>query len=308
VTDARAIERAAALVAAGHLVAFPTETVYGLGAAARNEDAIRAVFRAKGRPADNPLIVHGADRVALEEFAVFDERARAVADALWPGPLTLVLPVRTGVSPLVTAGLPTVAVRVPDHPLALALLRATGPLVAPSANRSGRPSPTTAAHVRSDLGVEVALILDGGACRVGIESTVLDLTGPTPTILRPGIIDATVLQPLVGPLMFVGAADAEVPRSPGMKYRHYAPSIPVHLVIAAAPPSVDDGTYVLTPAPNVGRFPRAMCAELTAATLYDELRRAEESGAASVLVFARPGELGEGMLDRVRKAAEDAAG
>jgi L-threonylcarbamoyladenylate synthase len=301
-TDTRAIERASALIAAGHLVAFPTETVYGLGADARNEDAIRAVFRAKGRPADNPLIVHGADVAALQAFAVFDERAHAVAARYWPGPLTLVLPVREGVSPLITAGLSTVAVRVPDHPLALSLLRVAGPLVAPSANRSGRPSPTTAQHVRDDLGAEVALVLDGGACRVGIESTVLDLSGASPTILRPGIVGALELGVLLGATLEAASAGTTAPRAPGMKYRHYAPTIPVELVLADAPPAVGPTTFVLTPASERAAFSGATAA-LSEATLYDELRRAELSGASSILIYARPDTLGEGMLDRIRKAA-----
>jgi L-threonylcarbamoyladenylate synthase len=301
-TDTRAIERASALIAAGHLVAFPTETVYGLGADARNEDAIRAVFRAKGRPADNPLIVHGADVPALQAFAVFDERALAVAARYWPGPLTLVLPVREGVSPLITAGLSTVAVRVPDHPQALSLLRVAGPLVAPSANRSGRPSPTTAQHVRDDLGAEVALVLDGGACRVGIESTVLDLSAATPTVLRPGIIGAAELGTVLGSALGAVDTSGQAPRAPGMKYRHYAPTIPVELVLADTPPLVEPTTFVLTPQAEQAAF-AGPSAVLSEATLYDELRRAELSGASAILIYARPDTLGEGMLDRIRKAA-----
>ncbi len=307
--DSSAITAAAAHLRAGRLVAFPTETVYGLGADAANDDAIRAVFAAKGRPADNPLIVHGADRAMLEAFAVFDERARTLAQACWPGPLTLVLPARPGVSELLRAGLPTVAVRVPDHPLAIALLREAGPLVAPSANRSGRPSPTTAAHVRADLGDAVALVLDGGACRVGIESTVLDLSGPVATILRPGVLTAGELSTILG----ASVADADgahddAPRAPGVKYRHYAPAIPLRLIIANEPPVVEHATtHVLTTAANRTGFPGARITELTEAALYDALRHAEQSGAAEVLVYARPGELAEGLLDRLRKAAAGTA-
>lgn len=302
--DARAISEASALLRAGRLVAFPTETVYGLGACAADPTAIESVFVAKGRPADNPLIVHGADVSALERYAVFDERARRLAARFWPGPLTLVLPAHADVSPLITAGLPTVAVRIPDHPVALALLVAAGALVAPSANRSGRPSPTTAAHVRADLGPRVSMVLDGGPCRVGIESTVLDVSRPTPMILRPGIISATEIERVLEvPLASVRYDDEVAPRAPGMKYRHYAPSIPVRLVIAVTPPSADPHTFVLTTRAHVAAFDTAVVAELTEATLYRELRRAERGDVTSVLVYAAPDELSAGLLDRVRRAA-----
>jgi len=187
--DNAGLEQAAALLAAGDLVAFPTETVYGLGADARLGRAVAAIFEAKGRPRFNPLIVHVADLHAAEALGVFSTEARALADAFWPGPLTLVVQRRhgSGLSDLVSAGLPSVAIRVPEHPLARRLLgQFRGPLAAPSANPSGRVSPTTAAHVLEGLGGRIAAVLDGGACAVGLESTIVGLTGETPVLLRPG--------------------------------------------------------------------------------------------------------------------------
>src|SRR5205814_3682371 len=184
-----AVQRAARLLRDGELVAFPTETVYGLGGDATSEAAVARIFAAKGRPRFNPLIVHVPDLAAAEELAVFDERARLAARRWWPGPLSLVLPRRpdSGLSLLASAGLDTVALRIPAHPVAQALLRAAGrPIAAPSANRSGRVSPTEAAHVAAEFADRVALILDAGPTAVGVESTVLDLTGPQPVLLRPG--------------------------------------------------------------------------------------------------------------------------
>jgi L-threonylcarbamoyladenylate synthase len=198
-----AIAAAAARIRKGDLVVFPTETVYGLGADAGNDSAVAAVFAAKGRPRFNPLIVHVADLAAARAIAVVDARAEALAARFWPGPLTFVLPRRedAALSRLVSAGLDTVAVRAPDHPLAQALLRAAGvPIAAPSANPSGRLSPTRAEHVAaSELGGRVAMILDGGPCRVGIESTVVDLSGGEVTILRPGGIEASAIAAVLGP-------------------------------------------------------------------------------------------------------------
>jgi len=192
-----AIEAAGERLRAGRLVAFPTETVYGLGADATQGRAVAAIFEAKGRPRFNPLIVHVADLLAAERMAVFDARARTLATAFWPGPLTLVLPRRTeaGISDLATAGLDTIAVRVPAHPLALSLLAAAGrPIAAPSANRSGHVSPTTAAHVAADLGAQDILILDGGPTGIGVESTVLDVSDAEPVLLRPGGVTAEAIE------------------------------------------------------------------------------------------------------------------
>src|SRR6516162_3290708 len=198
-----AIGRAATLLRAGRLVAFPTETVYGLGGDATNERAVAEIFATKGRPHFNPLIVHVSGLAEAEALAVFDRRARLVAAQLWPGPLTLVLrrPDDSGLSLLVSAGLDTVAIRVPCHEVAQALLRETGrPIAAPSANRSGRVSPTEAAHVAEELGDRVALILDGGRTAVGLESTVVDLSGDPAVLLRPGGVTSEQLTELLGPI------------------------------------------------------------------------------------------------------------
>lgn len=229
---AEQLDEAAALLREGELVAFPTETVYGLGADARNTKAVEAIFKAKGRPSDNPLIVHIADERQLDELVLpYPELAGRLMKQLWPGPLTLVLPVRPeAVSPLVTAGLSTVGVRMPDHPAALALIQQSGcPVAAPSANRSGRPSPTLAEHVLEDLGGKISGIVDGGATGVGLESTVIELPdSDTIRILRPGGITAEQLQNAAPEARIDAPASTtsevtEAPRSPGMKYTHYAP-------------------------------------------------------------------------------------
>ena len=187
--NAAALERACALLRAGQVVAFPTETVYGLGADALNPDAVRAIFAAKERPADNPLIVHVARREQLEGLCEVTDTAKKLMDAFWPGPLTLLLRKTDRVPDVTTAGLASVAVRCPNHPVAHQLLAQCGlPIAAPSANRSGRPSPTTARHVLEDMDGRIPLILDGGECQVGVESTVLDVTGEAPCVLRPGAI------------------------------------------------------------------------------------------------------------------------
>ncbi|WP_019914987.1 L-threonylcarbamoyladenylate synthase [Paenibacillus sp. HW567] len=262
--DKQALAEAAAMLRKGSTVAFPTETVYGLGADARNTAAVEAVFAAKGRPSDNPLIVHIASRSDLDGLVTeVHPSAAALIDAFWPGPLTLVLPVRPGVlSPLVTAGLDTVGVRMPDHPLALALIRAAGcPVAAPSANRSGRPSPTLAAHVLEDLAGYIGGVLDGGAAGVGLESTVVQVQPDgTALVLRPGGITAEQLAAVLGPGavgtapasaeapagasgLSPGAAQAAgdsspAPRAPGMKYTHYAPRGALGVVRGASPQRV----------------------------------------------------------------------
>ncbi|MES2434988.1 MAG: L-threonylcarbamoyladenylate synthase [Pseudomonadota bacterium] len=220
---------AAAILGAQGLVAFPTETVYGLGGDARSDLAVARIFDAKARPRFNPLIVHVPDLASARTFAVFDARAEAVAAAFWPGPLTLVLPLRadTDLSPLVTADLNSVAIRVPAHPAAQALLRAFGgPLAAPSANPSGRVSPTRAAHVLSGLSGRIGAVLDGGACAVGVESTILGLVGD-PALLRPGGVPIEALEALLGPLSYGG--NAEKPNAPGQLASHYAPGAIVRL-------------------------------------------------------------------------------
>jgi L-threonylcarbamoyladenylate synthase len=233
---ARAVAEAAAMLRAGELVGFPTETVYGLGGDARNGRAVAGIFAAKGRPQFNPLISHFPDAEAAFAEVVADGRARALAAAFWPGPLTLVLPRRPEcrVDLLAGAGLDTLAVRVPSHPLAIALLRAAGvPVAAPSANRSGQVSPTTAAHVLDGLGGRIAAVIDGGPCAVGVESTVLDLTGNGAVLLRPGGVAVEAIEALLGPvgrpLPLAAAAATRTLRSPGMLLSHYAPALPVRL-------------------------------------------------------------------------------
>ncbi|MBS4218897.1 threonylcarbamoyl-AMP synthase [Bacillus sp. FJAT-49711] len=228
------IEEAAALLLKNEVVAFPTETVYGLGANAKSDEAVAKIFAAKGRPADNPLIVHISSTSQLQNMvASIPEKAKKLMDHFWPGPLTIIFQKKQGaVSELVTAGLDTVAVRMPDHPVALALIEESNlPIAAPSANRSGKPSPTAAEHVANDLLGKVAGILDGGSTGVGVESTVIDCTGTTPIILRPGGVSKEEIESIINQV----DADSSLknqklkPKSPGMKYKHYAPAAPLFL-------------------------------------------------------------------------------
>lgn len=240
--DPAVLAEAGAAIREGQLVAFPTETVYGLGADALDERAVRRIFEAKGRPADNPLIVHVATPEDVLRLAHPDPQGRweSLARRFWPGPLTLILPSRPVVSPAVTAGLSTVAVRMPAHRVALGLIEAAGrPIAAPSANRSGRPSPSTARHVMEDLAGRIEWILDGGPTGVGVESTVLDLTRDRPVVLRPGGLSLERLQEALGDVALHRheIAPGEVPRSPGLKYRHYAPEAPV-VVLEGTPRAV----------------------------------------------------------------------
>ncbi len=230
---ARHIARAAAVIRAGGLVAFPTETVYGLGADALNEDAVRKVFLAKERPADDPLIVHIAHAQQLAQLArQIPQRAWDLAERFWPGPLTLVLPKTDRVPSVTTGGLDTVAVRMPSHPVAKRLIERSGvPIAAPSANRFGRPSPTTAQHVWEDLNGRIDLILDGGPTPIGVESTVLDMTQDPPMVLRPGGVTLEELRAVLGDVRILSSsASEEAKRSPGTRYRHYAPRAKVLLV------------------------------------------------------------------------------
>jgi L-threonylcarbamoyladenylate synthase len=220
------VAEAARILANGGLVVFPTETVYGIGANAFDEEAVRRVYKAKGRPSDNPMIVHIARASDLGQLTpMLSPRIVKLADNFWPGPLTMVLPRKPSVPSVVTGGLDTVAVRLPDEPAATELIRlADVPVAAPSANLSGSPSPTTAKHVIADLDGKVDVILAGNDCRVGIESTVVDMTATPPEVLRPGVLTADMLSAATGAEVVYGAGDeAAAPRSPGMKYRHYAP-------------------------------------------------------------------------------------
>ncbi|HEX3885722.1 MAG TPA: L-threonylcarbamoyladenylate synthase [Stellaceae bacterium] len=302
-----AITEAAALLRIGQLVAFPTETVYGLGGDATDDRAVARIFAAKGRPRFNPLIVHVPDLTAAEAIGAFDARSRAVAARFWPGPLTFVLPRRpeSGVSLLACAGLDTVAVRVPGHPVAQALLRKVGvPLAAPSANRSGRVSPTEAAHV-AELGDSVALVLDGGRCAVGVESTILDLSGDAPALLRAGGVTLEALTATLGEIA-VPAADPSTPRSPGQLQSHYAPNLPVRLDAVSAQP----GEALLAFGEPPGGFAAVRSlspsGDLTeaAANLFALLRALDQPEFSAIAVMPIPETgLGRAINDRLRRAA-----
>ena len=307
-----AFARAAELLRAGGVVAFPTETVYGLGADATSDDAVAGIFATKGRPTFNPLIVHFTSAEAAAAEVVFDDRARRVAEAFWPGPLTLVLPRRADsrLSLLCSAGLDSQAVRVPNHPVAQRLLREAGlPLAAPSANASGRISPTEAGHVASSLGGRVPLIVDGGPCIVGLESTVLDLSGPDAAILRPGAVTAQDLTPYLGDILTVeNTADSGALKAPGMLTSHYAPGHPVRLnatevgadeALLAFGPTVPRGA-----AKTLNLSPRGDVKE-AAAFLFSLLHRldAAEVRAIAVMPLPEDGGLGSAINDRLRRAA-----
>ncbi|MDX2257280.1 MAG: L-threonylcarbamoyladenylate synthase [Hyphomicrobiaceae bacterium] len=315
------VEIAAAALRAGRLVAFPTETVYGLGADATNATAVAAIFAAKGRPRFNPLIVHLADVAGGRAHVTWEDRAERLAAAFWPGPLTLVLPRRTpsAIADLVSAGLPSLAIRVPAHPLARALIKAAGvPLAAPSANLSGRVSPTTAAHVAGDLAGTVDIVLDGGPCGIGLESTVLDLTTSRPVILRPGGITAEAIGAILGepvahldtppaPHGLSTGSMAEALPSPGLLASHYAPTAPVRLGATRTEP----GEALLTfGAPITGhsgpRFDLSPSGDLVEAAtrLFAGLRALDLPGVMAIAVMPVPGEgLGEAINDRLLRAA-----
>ncbi|MBX6321303.1 MAG: threonylcarbamoyl-AMP synthase [Rhodospirillaceae bacterium] len=307
--SAEAIAAAAAALCEGRLVAFPTETVYGLGGDATNERAVAAIFAAKGRPRFNPLIVHFADAAAARRAVAFDDRAERLAAAFWPGPLTLVLPRRPdcAVALLASAGLDTLAVRVPAHPVAHALIAACGrPVAAPSANASGRLSPTAAEDVVASLGARVDIVLDGGRCPVGVESTVVDLTTAAPTLLRPGGVTEEALEPIIGPLARPGRSGA--PRSPGMLASHYAPERPLRLEARAVGPDealLAFGRQVPQGATEtLNLSPSGDLAE-AAANLFAMLRRLDRPRFARIAVMPIPEVgLGRAINDRLRRAAQ----
>jgi len=304
--DRGAIADAAAILNAGGLVAFPTETVYGLGADAGNDRAVAAIFAAKGRPAFNPLIVHVQGLAEAETLVDFTPQARRLAEAFWPGALTLVLPRRehARLSLLVSAGLDTVAVRAPSNPLARALLAAAGcPIAAPSANRSGSVSPTTAAHVAESLDGTVDLILDGGATPLGIESTVIGFENGKPALLRPGAVPREAIEAICGPLRTPGGTIT----SPGQLASHYAPNAPLRLEAR----HVADDEALLAFGPDVPKGGRAVLnlserGDLTeaAANLFAMLRALDKSGAGRIAVMPIPAHgLGEAINDRLQRAA-----
>jgi L-threonylcarbamoyladenylate synthase len=315
VTDEE-IEKAAAILRAGGLVAFPTETVYGLGADAANTAAVRRIFAAKGRPADHPLIVHVADMSGLKHWAADVPRgAWLLAEKYWPGPLTMILKRAPHVADVVTGGQHTIGLRVPAHPVAQRLLRAFGGgIAAPSANRFGRLSPTTAEHVREDLAEAVDAILDGGPCPVGIESTIVDLSGAQPAILRPGHIGAKQIEDAL--LAQLGAAGTASPRTPGRLASHYAPLTPLKL---AHPDEIENLIRRQAPGAAVAVLARRNRPRDTRAALwqvapevsedyarhlYALLRRIDAAGCALILVEMPP-ELPEwtAVRDRLSRAA-----
>lgn len=311
---------------AGEVVAFPTETVYGLGAVATDDKAVKKIFEAKGRPSDNPLIVHIGDK---EEVAQYIEEIPDVAkkcmDLFWPGPLTLVMKVKPDVlAKSVTAGLHTVGVRMPDHPVALGLLKQLKkPLAAPSANRSGKPSPTEAIHVAEDLQGAIPYILDGGATGIGLESTVLDVTHEPPVILRPGGITKEMLENAIGPVIQPTKLEqnmATTPKAPGMKYTHYAPNAPVYLIacneekVAEAIHTLQmEGQQVALLAPDnfsqskadyFFSFGEKGAKEEMGAVLYHALRACDKTNATIILATVTSTEgVGAAIMNRLEKAS-----
>ncbi len=321
------ILEAAQLLKHNEVVAFPTETVYGLGGNAQSDIAIERIFNAKGRPSDNPLIVHVSKREDVLDYVnQTTEVSERLMDAFWPGPLTLIFEHNETLSKKVTAGLSTVGIRVPDDPVALAVIEASGcPIAAPSANTSGRPSPTTAAHVEEDLSGKIAGIVDGGSTGVGLESTVVDCTGVVPMILRPGGITKEQLEEVVGEVAVDPSLmeEKEAPRSPGMKYTHYAPKAEMTLVHGSdaffqqqIDQAVEEGLTVgiLVPKEKDERFTGAVRTEVcgeagqiesVARELYGALRRFDSGESIDVIFAQTVGEasLGQAVMNRLRKAA-----
>jgi L-threonylcarbamoyladenylate synthase len=305
------IAAAAELLRSGRLVAFPTETVYGLGGDATNDLAVASIFATKGRPSFNPLIIHVPTIDEAAKLVTFDRRAQGLAAAIWPGPLTLVLP-RSKDSPvslLASAGLDSLAVRIPSHPIALALLQAAGcPVAAPSANPSGRVSPTTARHVADhiesgQMAQDVAMVLDGGPCMVGVESTVLDLTEDHPTLLRPGGVPRELLEQYLGSISVARAVELGGPKAPGMLLSHYAPQLPVRLEAESA----GDGEALLGFGPArdamLNLSVKGDLAE-AAANLFAMLRALDRPTFRGIAVMPIPDNgLGAAINDRLRRAA-----
>lgn len=321
----QSIRTAAALLKEGQLVAFPTETVYGLGADALNEEAVKYIFAAKGRPADNPLIVHVADKSQLDDLCEVTPEAEKLMDAFWPGPLTILLKKKTAVPDITTAGLPSVAVRCPDHPVALALLKESGvPVAAPSANRSGRPSPTTARHVYEDMNGRIAMILQGGDCRVGVESTVLDMTNDVPCILRPGAVTREMVAKVLGKCTVADSVmrplkEGEAAPSPGMKHRHYAPKAGMTVYVGNKEKVIseicrrydeNENAVILAMENDIPAFGArhtlsiGASPEETAHLLFRRLRETDEMGVSLVLAQGWEGEeMVLAVMNRMARAA-----
>jgi L-threonylcarbamoyladenylate synthase len=303
--DDDAIAAAARCLAKCGLVAFATETVYGLGADAMNGEAVARLYAAKGRPAFNPLIAHVADTAAARWLAQFDAAADKLAATFWPGPLTLVLSKLPGcgIADLALAGLDTIALRVPAHPVAHALLEAFGgPVVAPSANRSGHVSPTSAAHVLADLRGRIDMVIDAGPCKVGVESTIVSCLGE-PTLLRPGGVARADIERVLGASLTVATADNEAPLAPGMLASHYAPKAKLRLDADTAQAGETLLAFGHAPKGALNLSPRGDLIE-AAANLFSHLRMLDLSGAKAIAVMKVPHEgLGEAINDRLKRAA-----
>jgi L-threonylcarbamoyladenylate synthase len=306
--DDKTIEAAARCLKAGGLVAFPTETVYGLGGDAANGEAIARLYAAKGRPVFNPLIAHVAGAEAARAAGIFTEAAKKLAAAFWPGPLTLVLAKRPAcrIADLALAGLDTIALRVPAHPVARALLAAFGgPIVAPSANRSGHVSPTSAAHVLADLRGRIDLIVDAGPCKVGVESTIVSCAGE-PTLLRPGGLPREAIESVLGAPLAMASTDEEAPPAPGMLASHYAPKALLRLEADGAEPGealLAFGRAANFSGPMLNLSPRGDLIE-AATNLFSHLRALDASGAKRIAVMKVPHDgLGEAINDRLKRAA-----
>jgi len=304
------IRKAAALLRAGQLVAFPTETVYGLGADATNDTAVEAVYAAKRRPKSNPLIIHVADVEGAHRIAELDERAKKLAREFWPGPLTMILPrhPRSAVSTSACAGLSTIAVRIPANETALALIRETGrPIAGPSANASGKTSPTIAEHVVQSLGEVIPMVLDDGPCRIGIESTVINLSGAKALLMRPGGITVSDLEALIGPIAMPSATNEAEPASPGRAQSHYAPKLPVRL--EAVDVNSDEALLAFGPDPlnGAGKMRNLSPAgnlDEAAANLYRMLIELDDSEFRQIAVMPLPETgVGQAINDRLRRAA-----
>lgn len=305
--DEAGLAQACALLSQGQLVALPTETVYGLAGDARNATSVARIYEAKGRPSFNPLIVHLPDLQAALDYAEFDAPARLLAQRFWPGALTLVLPLRpdAGIAGLVTAGLPTVAIRVPAHPAAQVLLRRFGgPLAAPSANPSGRISPTTAAHVAdpvTGLGGRIAAVLDAGPCAVGVESTIIGSQDGQPALLRPGGIATEAIEAALGRPVLRPAIDPDAPTAPGQLTSHYAPRAPVRLEARAA----RGDELLIGFGPVAGEMTLSATGDPTeaAANLFEMLHRADQAGRPIAIAPVPQAGLGAAINDRLRRAA-----
>ncbi len=303
------VYEAADLLKKGEVVAFPTETVYGLGADAWNSSAIKKVFEIKGRPADNPLIVHLHEKKQIHDFCSnIPEHAHILIDAFWPGPLTLVLKKRPEVLDSVTAGLGTVALRIPNHPIALQLLKLAGALVAPSANRSGKPSSTKSQHVSTDFGSSFPVI-DGMATKIGLESTVIDVSSQIPVILRPGAISKKQLEEVLGIRIVESFSQTSAtPKSPGQKYSHYKPTAAVSWLPTDVPPTKENALYLLQN-PSIKTL-NQVCyhGDLTALAqeLYDRFRQADRDGVKEIIIESLPTShsLYTALTNRISKAID----